>query len=136
LDLPFASGQQDRINTVYDVSNSDRKMIFGGRQKRRFLGSPVESKVRPIFSDSAAFDYSPYQKQCDIVFVDGAHSLAYVESDTKAAFALARPGGLVVWHDYNNGFFWPDVHEYLNRIGRQYGIKRIRGTMFAVARAA
>jgi len=135
LDLPIASEGQDCIGTVYDVSISDRKMIFGNRQKRRFVGSSVESKVRPLFSDSAAFDYSPYQKHCDIVFVDGAHSLAYVESDTKAAFALARPGGLVVWHDYNNGFFWPDVHACLIRIAPQYGIQRIRGTMFAIARA-
>jgi predicted O-methyltransferase YrrM len=136
LDLPLVSDEQDSLRTAYDVSISDRKMIFANRQKRRFLDSSIESKVRPLFSDSAAFDYSPYQKSCDIVFVDGAHSLAYVESDTKAAFALARPGGLVVWHDYNNGFFWPDVHDYLTRIAQQYGITRIRGTMFAVARAS
>jgi predicted O-methyltransferase YrrM len=136
LDLPLTSGNQDSISMIHDVSVSDRKMIFANRQKRRFLNSSVESIVHPLFSDSAAFDYSPYQKSCDIVFVDGAHSRAYVESDTKAAFALARPGGLVVWHDYNNGFFWPDVHDYLTRIAPQYGIKRIRGTMFAVARAS
>jgi len=136
LDLPLTTDDQNDISTVYDVSVSDRKMIFANRQERRFLDSSIESKVHPLFSDSAVFDYSPYRSSYDVVFVDGAHSLGYVESDTKAAFALVRPGGLVIWHDYNNGFFWPDVHHYLTRIAPQYGISRIRGTMFAVARAS
>jgi hypothetical protein len=136
LDLPLPTVEQNDISTVYDVSVSDRKMIFANRQERRFLDTSIESMVHPLFSDSAAFDYSPYQKSCDVVFVDGAHSRAYVESDTNAAFSLVRPGGLVIWHDYNNGFFWPDVHEYLTAIAPQYGINRIRGTMFAVARAS
>jgi predicted O-methyltransferase YrrM len=134
LDLPFASGE-NTIDTAYGVSISDRKMIFADRRQRRFNSSSVEPKVHEIFSDSATFDGSQYAKQCDIVFVDGAHSLKYVESDTKTAFQLVRPGGLVIWHDFNDGFFWPDVQKYLLTIASSYEIKRIKGTMFAVCRA-
>jgi hypothetical protein len=136
LDLRSVAGNSECVETVYDVTISDRKMIFDDRQSRRFLSSPVEAKVDQLYGDSALFDYGPYKKQCDIVFVDGSHSPGYVESDTKAAFELVRPGGLVLWHDYNDGFFWPAVHHCLNRLARNCVIHRIRGTMLAVARAS
>lgn len=135
LDLPPVIGENG-INTVYGVSISDRKMIFADRRQRRFCSSSVEPKVHQIFSDSASFDYSPYANQCDIVFVDGAHSLPYVESDTKAAFQLARPGGLVLWHDFNDGFFWPDVQKHLLKLSQSFSISRIQGTMLAVCRVS
>ena len=135
LDLPPARADQTVISTAYRVSVSDRKMMFANRECRRFLSSTVEAQVRQLYGDSATFDYSPYQGRCDVVFVDGAHSLKYVESDTRAALQLVRPGGVVIWHDYNDGFFWPDVHRCLNRLARDHVIHRIRGTMFAVARA-
>ncbi len=134
LDLPPVKPKEASIRTAFEVSISDRKMIFGNREPRRFLSSAIEAKVNQLHGDSATFDYSPYEGSCDLVFVDGAHSMEYVESDTKAAFRLVRPGGIVVWHDYNNGFFWPDVHRYLNRFARDRAVHRIRGTMFAVAR--
>jgi predicted O-methyltransferase YrrM len=134
LDLPSIAAKEGWVRTAYDVSISDRKMIFANREPRRFLSSTVEARVSQLYGDSATFDYSPYRKRCDMVFVDGAHSMQYVESDTQAALQLLRPGGLVVWHDYNDGFFWPDVHRYLNRFARDHVIHRIRGTMFAIAR--
>jgi predicted O-methyltransferase YrrM len=134
LDLPSIAVNEGWVRMGYNVSISDRKMIFANRQPRRFLSSTVEARVSQLYGDSATFDYSPYKGRCDMVFVDGAHSIEYVESDTKAAFQLVRQGGLVVWHDYNDGFFWPDVHRYLNRFARDHVIHRIRGTMFAVAR--
>jgi predicted O-methyltransferase YrrM len=109
-------------------------MIFADRRTRRFIGSSVATKIHELFEDSATFDYGPYHDRCDIVFVDGAHSFQYVESDTKAALRLLRPSGLIVWHDFNDGFFWPDVHKYLNFFARHHEVYRIRGTMFAVAR--
>ncbi len=134
LDLPTVEAGQASIATAHEVSISDRKMIFTARESRRFLGSAVESKVNQLYGDSATFDYTPYEGQCDVVFVDGAHSSAYVVSDTEAAFRLVRPGGLVLWHDYNDGYFWPDVHKQLLQIARRHPIQRIRGTMFAVTR--
>lgn len=134
LDLAVVEAGQASIETAHEVSISDRKMIFAARQSRRFLGSAIEVKVKQLYGDSATFDYGPYKGQCDIVFVDGAHSLAYVAGDRDAAFQLVRPGGLVLWHDYNDGYFWPDVHRHLLQVARQHRIHRIRGTMLAVTR--
>lgn len=136
LDLPVVEAGQTSIEMAHEVSNSDRKMIFASRQVRRFLGTAVEGKIHQLYGDSAKFDYAPYKGKCDIVFVDGSHALAYVANDTEAAFQLVRPGGLVMWHDYNDGYFWPDVHRHLLQVARRHQIHRIAGTMIAVTREA
>jgi predicted O-methyltransferase YrrM len=50
--------------------------------------------------------------QFDVVFIDGDHSYEGVEADTRLAFDVVRPGGLVIWHDFHGD---PAVHvvEYL-----------------------
>ena len=58
----------------------------------------AEVKVRQLYGDSATFDYGPYKGECDIVFVEGAHSLAYAACDTEGAFQLVRPGGVARLH--------------------------------------
>jgi SAM-dependent methyltransferase len=38
----------------------------------------------------------------DLVFVDGAHDRASVESDIERVLTLLAPGGLIAFHDYNS----------------------------------
>jgi len=53
--------------------------------------------VRPRGSlDLTAADLDP----CDVAFIDGDHGRAAVLHDTMLARALVRPGGIIVWHDY------------------------------------
>jgi len=55
--------------------------------------------VRPRGSlDLTPEDLAP----CDVAFIDGDHGRAAVEHDTMLARALVRPGGMIVWHDYND----------------------------------
>jgi hypothetical protein len=135
LDLPPAGEGDATVATEYEVTVSDRKMIFADRKNRRFLGTPMEARIHQLYGDSAKFDYGPYLGTCDVVFVDGSHAYEYVQSDTEKAFQLVKPGGWVIWHDYNDGFFWPHVRRYLKTIANQKRIFRIKGTMFAVSRA-
>jgi SAM-dependent methyltransferase len=44
----------------------------------------------------------------DLAFIDGAHDLASVENDIRCAASLLAPGGLLAFHDYDNGTD-PDV---------------------------
>lgn len=37
----------------------------------------------------------------DLIFIDGGHDYLTVKHDTELAMARIRPGGVVVWHDYN-----------------------------------
>ncbi len=133
LDLPPAPEHGGAIETKFEVTVSDRKMIYGDRTVRRFLGAPIEERIHQLYGDSATFDYSEHEGQCDVVFVDGSHAYEYVEADTNTAYRLVKPGGWVIWHDYNDGFFWPDVRKYLKSIATERKIMRVEGTMFAIS---
>lgn len=91
----------------------------------------ISPRVQRLFGDSASFDFSPFHSQVELFFIDGAHSYAYVKSDTENALACTRPGGVVAWHDYGrcgvNGVSrW--LHE-MARAGRQ--IYRVPGGSLA-----
>lgn len=58
------------------------------------------SNVTHLFGDSATFDWQPYYRQMDLVFVDGDHSTEAVERDTKTALKLLKSSAsILVWHD-------------------------------------
>ena len=95
---------------------------------------PSGNKVCQLYGDSAEFDFMPYHGKVDLFFVDGAHSYEYVQSDSLAALACVRPGGVIVWHDYGrwgvNGVSrW--LHQ-LRRAGKD--ICRLPGSSLALLR--
>lgn len=94
-----------------------------------YSGAPEARKIVQLFGDSKAFDETPYLGSCDLVFVDGAHARSYVESDTKKALAMAKPGGAVLWHDYRGPRAPVDVFRYLNELSRTLpGMVHLKGT--------
>lgn len=57
--------------------------------------------VHFLKSDSKKFDFTPYKKQFDMVFVDGNHTYDYVKNDTKIALELIKgENSVIAWHDY------------------------------------
>lgn len=57
-----------------------------------------ELVLRPRGSlDLTAADLRP----CDAVFIDGDHGREAVLHDSALALSVLRPGGIVIWHDYN-----------------------------------
>jgi predicted O-methyltransferase YrrM len=87
--------------------------------------------IRPRGSlDLTADDLAP----CDAVFIDGDHSRDGVAHDTALAFALTRPGGMIVWHDYHDRGT-VDVKPFLDeRRARGRTIARVQGTWLAFER--
>ena len=66
----------------------------------RFLHTPQQQQIEQLWGDSADFDFAPFEKQMDLVFIDGAHSESYVANDTKKALQLIKQeGGWILWHD-------------------------------------
>lgn len=55
--------------------------------------------------------------RCDVAFIDGDHGRVAVMHDTALARACVRPGGIIIWHDYNDGGT-VDVREVLNDMAR------------------
>jgi len=87
--------------------------------------------IHQHLGDSATFDFSPFRGKIDVVFVDGAHTAEYVESDSHAAFAMTSAGGVVIWDDCH--LYHPAVSRILSRQSRP--IHRIKGSRLAVWRA-
>lgn len=65
-----------------------------------FLGSSVEKKIVMLTGDSKRFDFTQFNNGIDFILIDGDHSYNAVMYDSKIAFQMVSPGGLIIWHDY------------------------------------
>jgi hypothetical protein len=95
-----------------------------------FMESDVADKVKMLTGDSTRFDFSPWKKSVDLVFIDGGHDLATVKCDTENALELIPPHkpACILWHDYLN----PDYGElssYLEDLSRHREIFHVEDTM-------
>ncbi len=87
--------------------------------------------IQHLQGDSRAFDFSPYAGKMDLVFVDGDHHYDSVVEDTRTAFRLIRPGGVIVWHDYGHSpesVRWNVAHAILEGCP-----KELRKDLFAIS---
>lgn len=76
---------------------TDARGFIGRRIHERGLGH----RVCQIYCDSRKWDISQYPEGIfDTALIDGGHLEDVVESDTRKALKLLRPGGLAMWHDY------------------------------------
>ena len=92
--------------------------------KGSLIPADLLNRVEFLREDSARFDPSPFENQIDFVFVDGAHSAAYVENDTKKGWRMLRPGGSIAWHDCNSRHL--DVVRFLKQF--EHTVTRIADT--------
>jgi len=84
----------------------------------RISSSEKSGKITQLYGDSGTFDFAPYENQIDLMFVDGSHSYEYVLADTEKAYKMVKPGGLILWHDYDSRW-WPGVTRALNELQSQ-----------------
>ena len=128
LDLPPA-----QTPTALGVHAEDRKYIKAAHLTSRISRSEHATRIRPLFGDSATFDFSPYARRIDLCFVDGSHAYEYVLNDSARALEMIRPGGVIFWHDYG---VWPGVTEALDELQRSNpafaNLRWIEGTSLAV----
>ena len=114
LDLP-PSGIE---NAALPLASGDAAYIDKPASGARISTQPRSAKIVQLYGDSATFDFSPYHGKIDLMFVDGSHSYEYVLSDTEAAWKMVKPGGLILWHDYDSRW-WPGVTRALNQLQSQ-----------------
>jgi len=100
-----------------------------------FRDTTYSAKIRQLYGNSLTFDYAPYERSVDLVLVDANHSYDCVRADTENAFALLRPGGVIVWDDYR----WLECHSecsgvtlFLNELQKTRSLFSITGTRFAI----
>ena len=100
-----------------------------------YSGTPEEKKISQVFGDSKHFDERPFEGKMDLIFIDGSHALSYVFSDSKKAFAMVKPGGLILWHDYRGPYQNKDVYRALNKLSKEKKLFLIEGTSFIAHRS-
>jgi hypothetical protein len=111
LDLPAGGKGALRID------QHDAEFLPDARTHRVYLDSPLAAaRIVQHEADSAEFDFNGLAQKFDLVYVDGAHSFEYVESDTEAAYRIVAADGAIVWDDYSR--YWPEVAAYLDAQAR------------------
>lgn len=86
--------------SAVDGAGPDFRQFGLRRPGRVFEGTPLAERIELVRADTTTFDWTPYHGQVDFMFIDGAHDYASVAADSRAALAVVKPGGLIVWHDY------------------------------------
>jgi hypothetical protein len=127
LDLPPDDGD----GAVSGYLPTDLELV---RQRR--VGSVLHDlqladRYHQLLCDSREFDPTPYAGSIELGFIDGAHTLEYVENDTRKMAAMAAERGLVFWHDYGGKGRFRALTEYLDRLSRAIAVYRIAGTTLA-----
>lgn len=98
VDLPPDFGMQKQDSLTYprvELNLTQRDDL--GRQYR---GHRLSARIRQVYGDSAALNWSTLGGPFDLVFIDGCHSEEYVRSDSQNAVNNLAPGGVILWHDY------------------------------------
>lgn len=94
-----------------------------------------DERFELLLSKRGSFDLQPHElPMCQFVFVDGDHGRDAILHDAELAKSITRPGGVVVYHDYNdNGTV--DVREVLNEMSEAGAkIQHVQGTWIAFER--
>lgn len=133
LDLPA----EDLPRVDKALEDSDKKYILKDSSGARFAGRRTEARIVQLYGDSSRYDFSQYAGRVDLVFVDGAHSYDFVLNDSRVALSCVRPGGVVLWHDYDTPH-WPGVTRALNELyqtdPRFAEVMHIEGTSLCLLR--
>jgi hypothetical protein len=92
------------------------------------------TKIEQLLGDSKAFDEKRFLGACDLVFVAGSHARSYVESDSRKALRMVKPGGFVFWHAYSGKRRASGVFAALNALAREIPLVHIGGTSLVAYR--
>jgi predicted O-methyltransferase YrrM len=129
LDLP----REQSRSTSYRIDEADMKYVQKPVSGHRIGEAGLTTRVTQVYGDSGTFDFTPYERSMDIVFVDGAHSYDYVLNDSRVAVKLIAPGGVVMWHDYRS---WDGVTRALNELRATEpafrNLRHVHGTSLAL----
>lgn len=122
IDLP-----EDRFDATQGP-----EAFSGSRVGEKYRNSAMASKVKQIRADTSTFDFSSFYEKIDFVFVDAAHDYPHGLKDSINAIHIVRPGGVVVWHDFEP--YWSGLVHAVCEATAGLPLKRIAGTSMAVLR--
>jgi len=131
VDLPPDFGIEMQDSFTY--SGIELNLTPRNQLGRQYRGHCLSSRIKQVYGDSARIDWYALGAPFDLVFIDGCHSEAYVQSDSENAMKHLATGGVVVWHDYG---MIPEVSKVVDRLAREMSTIRVyalQGTRLAIA---
>jgi hypothetical protein len=93
--------------------------------KHEYEGIIVQHRV-----DLRSFDIEPFRRSVDFIFIDAGHDFDSVTADSLLAFEMLRPGGCIVWDDYQP-IHWGTVRA-LNELSKSHRLRRIAYSRFVL----
>ena len=101
-----------------------------------YRGTPLEARIHRVVGKTTFELLEPYGK-FDLIFVDAEHDYKSAYHDTICALKLLSPGGVILWHDYQNKTYlhgFEGVSEALAVIKKSIDlpIVSVEGTMIAI----
>ena len=123
---------ESKADHLQDTKAAIEESIFS---KFYYSNDPISHKVKQLFADSKKFDTTSYRKKFDLIFIDGSHAESYVESDSKKALEMIKPGGIIFWHDYRGPSRARGVYNTLNNLSKSIKLVHIAGTSLVAYRA-
>jgi predicted O-methyltransferase YrrM len=106
------------IHTI-DQSGEERIGSF-------FRSRPEAAKITQHVSLSTQFDFRPFARAVDLMFIDGSHEFEDVCRDSENAFNVLTDRGVIVWHDVSP--YFPGVMKALEALPQSEEIYRVQGT--------
>lgn len=126
--------ESERVEMMRQANEYDARLIQQCQVGLDYAGTPAAEKIEQLRGNSMTFDFSPYFGRMDLVFIDGSHHYPAVRSDTVNALKMARPGGLVVWHDFANYGAYHDVTRAVLELVPGNEVLQIANSQLAVYR--
>jgi predicted O-methyltransferase YrrM len=120
LDLPPDLAVPDHATDMHLIELARRELGIA------FRDSPWQLRITQLMGDSGTFDFSPYYDAMDLVTIDGSHTYEFVRSDSLNAFRMIRPGGVILWHDYESMRSEYGVSKFVDSLRHQHGLPTYR----------
>lgn len=135
--LTLGPQQHDRYSLTGDDRAIDQRLALDESAFDSFLyqGTDVEHKIEQLATDSKEFDERPYLGLMDLIFIDGSHAYSYVMSDSRKALRMIKPGGLILWHDYEGPLAGRGTDLALAELSRELELSHIDQTRMVWYRA-
>jgi len=119
------------VHTVDLPEDAVPEVGVGGVVGREFRGKPeYEDVIVQHRADLRSFDVSAYRRSVDFVLIDAGHDYESVTQDSQLAFEMLRPGGCIVWDDYQP-LHWGTVRA-LNDLSEHHRLTRIAFSRFVL----
>jgi len=128
LDLPPGM----RLGDDLRQNSADRDLIRASSPGACYEGKDVAYKIEQLYGDSKTFDFAPYRRSVDIVYVDAAHDYEAVCSDSENALAMVRANGCVIWDEFANYGEYNDVTRGIQDVVGVENIVHVENTQLAV----